>query len=334
MQQQIWQLGQLRRREVIALGAAAAVPLAHAQTPTTDGYPKGPIKLVVPFPAGSSTDILGRALAEFYARALRQPVVVENRPGALATIGAAEVARAKPDGYTLLLGTSTSHAAAVGLFKKLPYDPARDFAPIGRVGAVNFALVVKPDFPAKNLQELIEYGRKKQGGAPLAWAYANSANRVAGAALVRHGGFDATAVPYKGVPQILTDIIGGQVDFTIADFASILPQVRGGKLRALAVTSPRAVPELPSVPAMGDAVTGFSLLGWYGVFAPAATPAPIVNLLSDVTQKALVDQEVQRRIETAGLMPYPGTSSELRAYVGTEIAKWSDLTKAAKIDPE
>jgi tripartite-type tricarboxylate transporter receptor subunit TctC len=323
-----------QRRALFALVAGAALPSAQAQTISAAvGYPKGPVRLIVPFPAGSSTDVLGREIAEFYARALGQPVVVENRPGALATLGAAEVARAKPDGYTLLFGTSTSQAAAVGLFKKLPYDPGRDFAPIGRVGAVNFALAVRADFPAKSLQELIEYGRNKQG-APLSWAYANSANRVAGAALVRHGGFESIAVPYKGVPQILMDIIGGQVDFTIADFASVLPQARSGKLRILAVTSPRPVPELPGVPAMADAVTGFSLLGWYGVFATAATPAPIVNLLSDLTQKALTDKDVLKRIETAGLMPYPGSSSELRAYVATEIVKWSDLIRAAKIEAE
>lgn len=325
------------RRTLLALAGAASLPVgwttAGAQPATADGYPRGPIKLIVPFPAGSSTDVLGREIAEFYARTLGQPVVVDNRPGALATIGAAEVARARPDGYTLLFGTSTSQAAAVGLFKKLPYDPARDFAPVGRVGAVNFALAVRADSPARTLQDLLDMGRRPQG-KPLSWGYANSANRVAGAALVRHGGVESIAVPYKGVPQMLIDIIGGQVDFTIADFASVLPQVRGGKLRALAVTSPRPVPELPGVPPLGDTVKGFSLLGWYGVFAPAATPAPIVNLLSEVTQKALVDKDVLRRIESAGLMPYPGTSSELQSYVVSEIAKWSDLIKAANIEPE
>jgi tripartite-type tricarboxylate transporter receptor subunit TctC len=321
------------RRTLLALtGAAVGWTTAGAQPATADSYPRAPIKLVVPFPAGSSTDVLGREIAEFYARALGQPVVVDNRPGALATIGAAEVARARPDGYTLLFGTSTSQAAAVGLFKKLPYDPARDFAPIGRVGAVNFALAVRADSPARTLQDLLEMGRRP--GKPLSWGYANSANRVAGAALVRHDGFESIAVPYKGVPQMLIDIIGGQVDFTIADFPSVLPQVRSGKLRALAVTSPRPVPELPGVPALGDTIKGFSLLGWYGVFAPAATPAPIVKLLSEVTQKALLDKDVLRRIESAGLMPYPGTSSELQSYVVSEIAKWSDLIKAANIEPE
>lgn len=324
----------MKRRELLSMVPAAMLPLGSAQAATTaDGFPRGPIRLVVPFPAGSSTDVLGREIAQFYARALGQPVVVDNKPGALATIGATEVARAKADGYTLLLGTSTSQAAAPGLFKKLAYDPARDFAPVGRVGAVNFALAVRPDFPARNVQELVELGRKKKG-PPLSWAYANSANRVAGAALVRHGGFEATAVPYKGVPQILMDIIGGQVDFTIADLASVLPQVRAGKLRALAVTSPREAPELPGVPPLGDTVKGFTLLGWYGVFAPAATPAPIVSLLSDVTQKALADKDVQKRIESAGLMAYPAGSAELKDYVSSEIAKWSDLIKAAQIEPE
>lgn len=322
----------MKRRSLLALtGSAYLSPMAWAQTP--DGYPRGPIKLVVPFPAGSSTDALGREVAQFLARSLGQPVIVDNRPGALATIGAAEVARAKPDGYTLLLGTSTSQAAAPSLFKKLPYDPAKDFAPVGRVGAVNFALAVRHDHPAKTVQELIAIGARKEP-RPLSWGYANSANRVAGAALIRHGKLDATAVPYKGVPQIMMDILGGQVDFTIADLTSVLPQVRSGKMRALAVTSPREAAELPGVPPLGDTIKGFTLLGWYGLFAPAGTPDPVVQLLSDHLQRGLADRDVQKRIESAGLMPYPGSATELKSYVSSEIAKWSDLIKAAKIEPE
>lgn len=315
---------------LLALLAAALLgPMpVHAQA-----YPDRPIRMIVPFPAGSSTDAIGREVASFMAKSLNQSIVVDNRPGALATLGASEAARAKPDGYTLFLGTSTSQAAAPSLFRKLSYNPDKDFAPIGRVGAVVFALVVRADLPASNVQELIDLGVRKSP-KPLAWGYANSANQVAGSALVRHGNFDATAVPYKGVPQIMLDMLGGNIDFTIADMTSVLPHIRSGKLRALAVTTPREIADLPGVPPLGNTVKGFQLLGWYGLFAPAGTPEPIVAMLSQRLLKGMADPAVQKRIETFGLIPYPADGPELRAYVTSEIAKWSELIKAARIEPE
>jgi tripartite-type tricarboxylate transporter receptor subunit TctC len=321
----------MHRRSVLAL---AGVPLLSAAQPrSAEAYPRAPIRLVVPFPAGSSTDALGREVGQFMARSLAQPWVIDNKPGALATLGSAEVARARPDGYTLLLGTSTSHAAAPSLFKKLAYDPLRDFTPIGRIGAVNFALVVRSDHPAATVEQLIELVRRK-GAQPLSWAYANSANRVAGAELVRHAGLDAIAVPYKGVPQIMVDILGRQIDFTIADLPSVLPQIRAGKMRALAVTSPREAAELPGVPPLSRTVGGFTLLGWYALFAPAGTPAPVQQLLSEHLQRGLAMPDVQKRIETAGLMPYPADSAELTTYIASETAKWAALVKTAGIEAE
>jgi len=264
---------------------------------------------------------------------LAQPWIVDNKPGALATLGSAEVARAKPDGYTLLLGTSTSHAAAPSLFKKLPYDPQRDFTPVGRIGAVNFALVVRSDHPAKTVDQLLTIGRRANP-KPLTWGYANSANRVAGAELVRYGGFEAVAVPYRGVPQIIVDLLGGQIDFTVADLPSVLPQIRAGKMRALAVTSPSPAAELPGTPALGQLVNGFTLLGWYALFAPADTPEPVVKALSEHLLRGLSQADVRARIEAVGLMPYPADSAELRSYVSSETAKWAALVKTARIEPE
>ncbi|QJW85168.1 tripartite tricarboxylate transporter substrate binding protein [Ramlibacter terrae] len=195
----------MKRRHVLA-ATAALLPAFKA---AARSYPERPIRMVVPFPPGSSTDTLGREVAQLLAKRLDQSIVVDNKPGALATLGAAEVARAKPDGYTLFFGTSTSQAAAPSLFKKLSYDPNKDFAPIGRVGAVVFALVVRADLPVQSVQELIDHGLKKNP-KPLAWGYANSANQVAASALVRHAKFDSTAVPYKGVPQIVVDMLGGR----------------------------------------------------------------------------------------------------------------------------
>ena len=321
------------RREVLFLAGAPLFSTAHSQPREPDAYPRGPIRLVVPFPAGSSTDALGREVGQFMGRGLGQPWVIDNKPGALATLGAAEVARAKPDGYTLLLGTSTSHAAAPSLFKKLPYDPLRDFAPVGRIGAVNFALVVRDDHPAKTVEQLITIGRSN-AARPLTWGYANSANQVAGAELVRHGGLKAIAVPYKGVPQIMVDILGGQIDFTIADLPSVIPQIRSGKMRVLAVTSPREASELPGVPSLSQTIDGFTLLGWYALFAPAGTPDLIVKMLSEQLLIGLALPDVQKRIEAVGLMPYPANSAELRSYVASEMSKWAMLVKSAQIEPE
>lgn len=323
-----------RRRQFLALAGAALLPLSHGYAQEAgSNYPRGPIKLVVPFPAGSSTDALGREVGQIMAASLAQPWIIDNKPGALSTLGSAEVARAKPDGYTLLLGTSTSHAAAPSLFKKLPYDPSRDFSPVGRVGAVSFALVVRQDHSATMVSELIALGRMKSA-KPLSWGYANSANRVAGAELARFGAMDTVAVPYKGVPQIIVDILGGQIDFTIADLPSVLPQIRAGKMRALAVTSPDPAPELPGVPTLSRTIEGFTLLGWYALFAPAGTPEPVIRLLSDHLQRGLARPEVRARINALGLMPYPANSSGLRRYVTSETVKWATLVKNAQIEPE
>jgi tripartite-type tricarboxylate transporter receptor subunit TctC len=316
------------KRCILALIVSLAPVAALA-----DDYPTHPVKLIVPFTPGSSTDAIGREVAQFLGKSMNQAFIVENRPGAQATIGAAEVARAKPDGYTLLLGTTTSQSAAPNLFKKLPYDAAKDFAPIGRIGAVVFVLVVRADLPVHSVNELIEYGRKSTA-KPLAWGYANSANQVAVSALVRHGGFNATAVPYKGVPQVVVDMLGGSIDFTIADLTNMVPQIKSGKLRALAVTSEKEVAALPGVPPLGQTMKGFQLVGWYGLFAPAKTPEPVLEALAQRLQQGLADPEVQKRIENNGLIPFPAGREELRKFVASETSKWAELVKGAGIEPE
>jgi len=322
------------RRHLLALAGGVLIPMHYGYTQTAAGdYPSSQIRLVVPFPPGSSTDRLGREVARFMSASLGQAWVVDNKPGALSTLGAAEVARAKPDGYTLLLGTSTSHAAALSLFKKLPYDPVNDFSPVGRVGAVTFALVVRQDHPATTVDELIALGRG-ESATPMSWGYANSANQVACAELVRYGAMQTVAVPYRGVPQIIVDMLGGRIDFTIADLPNVMPQIRAGRMRALAVTSPDPAPELPGVPTLSQTIHEFTLLGWYALFAPAATPVPVVKLLSDHLLRGLTQADVRERISAAGLMPYPADDVELRRYMVSEIAKWAMLAKNAQIEPE
>jgi tripartite-type tricarboxylate transporter receptor subunit TctC len=318
----------IKRYRALAVAMLAAMPFIS----NAADYPDKPVRLVVPFAAGSSTDAVGRVVAQVLAKSYGQPFVVDNKPGALATLGAAEVAKARPDGYTLLLGSSTSHGAAPSLFKTLPYSPEKSFVPIGRVAAVAFVLAVRPELPVRSVAELIAYGKKAP--KPLAFGYANSANQVAGSALVRYGQFPATDIAYKGVGQIITDMLGGDIDFTIADTTSIVPQIKSGKLRALAVTSEGELPDLPGVPPLGATVPDFKLVGWYGVFAPAGTPEAITADLAKRLQAGMKSEAAIGDIHKLGLFPFPSTGPELGAFVASETAKWGTLIKAAGIEPQ
>lgn len=314
-------------RFILAWTVAISPWLAHAED-----YPLRSVKVVVPFPAGSSTDLIGREVALLLSTSLGKPFVVNNVPGGQSTVGAASIARSAPDGYSLLIGTSTSQAAAPSLIKNLSYDPSKDFAPIGRIGAVVFTLVVRTELQVKSVRELIDYGKKNPG--KLNWGYANSANQVAGSAVAHEGGINATGVPYKGVPQIIIDLIGGQLDYAVIDLTNAVPHIKSGKLRALGVTSEKEIAALPGVPPLTQTMNGFQLLGWYGLFAPAGTPQAAVEILSRTLLKGLADPVVQKRIENAGLIAFPAGAEELRAYVASETVKWAKLTKNAAIQAE
>jgi tripartite-type tricarboxylate transporter receptor subunit TctC len=232
--------------------------LLMAAVARADVYPERPIRLVVPFAAGTATDVIGRAVAHGLTKSVGT-IVVDNKPGALGAIGTTEVARARPDGYTLLLGTSTSLSAGPQMLRqKPPYDPENDFAPVGRIAGVVFALVVRSDLGVNSLQEFMELARKRKS-TPLNWGYANSANLAAATVLVNEANLETVKVPYKGVPQMMQDMLGGTIDFAVVDLANALPLVRAGKLRALAVTTTGEVPELPGVPPMSRVVKGFQL---------------------------------------------------------------------------
>jgi tripartite-type tricarboxylate transporter receptor subunit TctC len=229
---------------VLFLFAAAA----HAQT-----YPSKPIKLLVPFPAGSATDHIARLTGSQLQEALGQPVIVENKPGAQGGIAATEVARATPDGYTLMMTTNTPQAANVSLFKKLNYDPVKDFAPIARLGTTSFMLMVKPDFPAKNLKEFLAYSKNKN----LSAGYGSAGSQVSLSMLKSMGKLDVVEVPYKGIPQAITDTMGGSLAFTFVDLGNALGQAKGGKLRGLGVTSQKRTPLAPDLPAIAEELKGY-----------------------------------------------------------------------------
>jgi tripartite-type tricarboxylate transporter receptor subunit TctC len=290
------------------------------------------VKLVVPFPAGSATDQIARVMGQQFQEALGQPFVVENKPGAQGSIAATEVARAAPDGYTIMVTTNTPQAANPSLFKKLNYDPVKDFAPIARLGTISFMIMVRPDFPAKNFKEFLAHARANPG--KLSAGYGSAGSQVSQAMLRSMGKIDFVDVPYKGLPQAITDVMGGSLHFTFADLANALAQMKGGKLRGLAVTSQKRSPLAPEVPAIAEELPGYELIAWFALVAPANTPPPVVTRLHDVTVKSLAKPEVKARFDSLGTDVAPMNPGELRAFIRSEIDKWAKMAKAAGIQPE
>ena len=295
-------------------------------------YPTRAVKLVVPFPAGSATDQIARVVGQQLQESLGQPFVVENKPGAQGAIAATEVARAAPDGYTIMVTTNTPQAANPSLFKKLSYDPVKDFAPIARLGTISFMIMVRPDFPAKSFKEFLAHAKANPG--KLSAGYGSAGSQVSQAMLRSMGKIDFVDVPYKGLPQAITDVMGGSIHFTFADLANALAQMKGGKLRGLAVTSQKRSPLAPDVPAIAEELPGYELIAWFALVAPANTPAPVVTRLHDVTVKSLAKPEVKARFDSLGTDVAPMNPEELGAFIRSEIDKWAKMAKAAGIQPE
>src|SRR5436305_3580565 len=252
-------------------------------------YPTHPVKLLVPFPAGCATDQVARVVGAELQQALGQAFVVENKAGAQGAIAAAEVAKAAPDGYTLMLTTNTPHAANPSLFKKLNYDPVKDFTPITRYGTTPFMLMVRPDFPAKDLKAFIAHARATPG--KLSGGYGSSGSQVSLAMLKQLGKLDIVEVPYKGNPKTITDPMGGSRQLTFVDLANALAQQKGGKLRGLAVTSSKRTSLAPDLPAIAEELPGYEIIAWFGLVAPAKLPEPIVQRLHETNRKALAKPE-------------------------------------------
>src|SRR5688572_3444117 len=300
---------------------------ASAQT-----YPSRPVKLVVPFPAGSATDQIARVVGQQLQENLGQPFVVENKPGAQGAIASAEVARAAPDGYTLMVGTNTPLAANPSLFKKLTYDPSKDFAPVARLGTISFMIMVRPDFPAKNFKEFLAHAKANPG--KLTAGYGSAGSQVSQAMLRSMGKIDFVDVPYKGLPQAITDVMGGAVSFTFADLANALAQQKGGKLRGIAVTSEKRSPLAPEVPAIAEELKGYELIAWFALMAPAGTPPEIVTRLHGATAAALRKPDMAARFATLGTDVGLMDPAQLAEFIKVEIAKWGRMAKEAGIQPQ
>jgi tripartite-type tricarboxylate transporter receptor subunit TctC len=308
-----------------ALGAGQVL----AQT-----YPNKPIRLVVPFPPGGPTDILGRAIGVKLGELLGQPVIIDNRGGAGGGIGADNVAKSAPDGYSLLLGTTGTHTINPNLYSKLPYDPVRDFAPVSLVVKYLNILVVNPNVPAKSVAELIALAKQKPGEVTFGSAGNGSSNHLTAEMLATMTGVKMQHVPYKGSGPALNDVIAGQITFMFDQYSTVGPQIKAGKLRAIGIATRQRHPLLPDVPTIAETLPGFEVSPWYGLFAPAATPRDIVNRLNAELIKVMNLPEIHERMTTLGWDPVTDTPEEFAALIKSELAVWADVVKksGARID--
>jgi tripartite-type tricarboxylate transporter receptor subunit TctC len=315
-------------RSLVAAGALVFSLAAQADT-----YPSKPITIIVPFGPGSGTDTITRVIAQSLSVALKESVVVEDRPGANGALAALYVARSAPDGYTLFMSTNSPHSAAPFLMKNIGYDPVKDFAPITRMGSYTLMLCVHPDIPAKSVKELIEYAKVNPG--KLSFASGNTSGVVAGETLKHWAEIDMLHVPYKSVPPALNDVLAGRVSMMFADLTTALPHVKAGTLRALAVTRLKRsalVPELPTLDEAG--VTGFNMDSWAAIFAPAGTPSDIIRLLNVELRKIIDSPEVKSTLAKAGFEAFSSSPTELDELVKDQLVKWGKMIKDAGIQPE
>ena len=297
-------------------------------------YPNKPIKAIVPFAAGSATDQIGRAFTQKMAEILGQAIIVENKAGVNGMLGADLVAKSAPDGYTILIGTNSTNAALKSLMKTLPYDQDTAFAPIGFMGSIPLMVAVNNKVPASNLKELVN--RAKANPMQITFASASTSQLVSTEMLANMVGIQLLRIPYKSGPSAMTDLIGGQVDLFTADFAVMLPQVRAGTIRGLAVTSAqrsKAIPELPTVDeALG--LKGYELIAYFAMFAPAGTPTEIIQKLNSALNAAAVDKAILERFSVLGFETAPASPEALAQRTKAETAKWAKAIREAKIEPQ
>ena len=321
------------RRALLTAAAAATLTAGLPGAARAQAFPTKPLRFVVPFPAGSATDNVARIVAQAMGEQLGQSITVDNKPGASGILGAEQVKSAPADGYTLLVTTNTTQAANLSLFRKLPYDPVKDFTPIGKIGVTGFILMVRPDFPAANLREFLAWGKANPG--KLAWGHGSAGSRVSGALLVQMAGIEAQDVAYKGIPPALTDLVGGSLQFAFADVGNAVAQMGGGKLRGLAVTTSRRASRAPNVPTIAEAgLPGYEVEAWFGLMAPANLPAGVQPRLTSALLAALAKPEVRERIAGAGVDVDPQDSAALAKTIDAEIRRWAGWVKAAGIQPE
>ena len=302
-------------------------PPGFAQT-----YPTKTLKFLVPFPAGSATDVVARVLAEAMGKELGQAIVVDNKAGAQGTIGANEVKGAPADGYTVLVTTSTTQAAVMSLLKKVPYDPIKDFTPIGKIATTPFVLIVNDKVPANDLKSFITYVKANPG--KVRFGQGSSGSYVSGSLFASMIGADMQMIPYKGIPPAITDMLGGSIEVVFSDLGNAQAQLKGGKVKAFGVTSLKRTSALPELPAITEQVPGYELVPWFALMAPANLPKDVAIKLSSTLQRVLVLPEVKQKLNASGFDIDSTDAAGLAKLIESEIKRWAQLTKAAKIEAE
>ncbi|VIO81209.1 Bug family tripartite tricarboxylate transporter substrate binding protein [Bradyrhizobium ivorense] len=304
---------------------------AAQSAPAADDFPQRQIKIIVPFPAGAGPDNVARLIGQYLQDAFGQTVLIENRAGALGSIGAQEVARSAPDGYTLLMGTNTTHASNVATFKSLSYDPVKDFAPVIRTTTTAMVLLINPKSAPKDLAQFLDFAKAHPN---LTAGYGSGASQISVAQLQSRGGLSLVAASYRGVPQAMTDVMAGVIDLTFGDFSVAIPQMQGGTLRGIGVTSAGRNELTPGLPALAEVMPGFEATIWYGLFAPAGTPAPVVDRIYAECAKFLAMPETRKKLADVGVIVAPLTPAEFGGFVKSEVVRWSAEVKAAGIQPQ
>ncbi len=316
--------------KVVAVVLAALASAAGAQN-----YPNKPVRFIVPFAAGGGSDFVARVVAQKFNEAFGQPLVVDNRGGAGGAIGTELAAKSAPDGYTLLLGSAGPLAIQPGLTARLPYDPLKDFAPITLVTSIPYVLVVHPSLPVKSVRELIALAKAKPGQLNFASPGNGTTTHLATELLKMLAKIDVVNVPYKGVAPAVTDLLAGQVQFMSGDLSTVMPQVKAGRLRALAVTGANRSPQAPELPTVAEAgVPGYEAIGWFAVLAPAATPRDLVTRLNAVIVKGVTEADARERLAALGGDVVANTPAEFAARIRDDLAKWSALIKTIGLKPE
>lgn len=325
--EQAWhgERGRAAAAAVLLGGLAFAPAPAHGQA-----YPERAIRIVVPFPPGAGTDIVARTIGASLTAAMGQPVVVENRPGAGGTVGSETVARAPKDGYTILMGNTSTLAIAPSLYRNLPYNPQHDFAPVARVSSSENVIVVHPSLPARSLRELIALAKARPGQILFSSAGSGTTSHLGGALFKSMAAIDIVHVPYKGSPPSMVDLVAGQVQMSCTSLAAGTPLIKAGRLRALATTGLKRNPILPGVPTVDESgLQGFEIYVWQGFVVPAGTPAAIVNKLNAEFNRALQSSETTGRLEKFGMVAAGTSVEEFAAYIKRENARWADIVRRA-----
>jgi tripartite-type tricarboxylate transporter receptor subunit TctC len=323
-----------RRLFTVGIALAPLLPLPIAAAQAAD-YPTRAIKVIVAYPPGGSTDIAARIVADKLSQSLGQPIIIDNKPGASGTIGALMVAKANPDGYTLLFGSAAVQSIAPVTMKNVPFDTLRDFQPVALVGRVPFLLLTSVSLPPKNLGELLAWIKEQKGNVSYSSFGNNTTNHLAGEAFKVAAGLDVTHVPYRGSAQSLPDVASGQVQYTFDTVTASLPYVQGARLKALAITTPQRLAAVPDVPTVSESgLPGFTAGTWFGVMAPAGTPPAIIEKLNREILAVLDLPEVSDSFIKKGIQPAGNAPSEFGEFIASEIQRWTALASTIGLDPQ